>query len=248
MNFGDKLKQIRTQRNWTQPQMAEVLNIEQSYLSKLENDKCLPSAEMFQGILHKLSLSSTEFLADLDKSLLQNELKLIPDVAAYLSQSQQSRMKIIKTYLFVSALICLFGVSAIFAAKREIFFSNHIYTYESRGVIYDGEPENIYEKYREFNHTKLAAGVFDIMQMNREVYEFESKRLRPEIIESDRDLGNQFLRKLDKAYRKFQLKDTRARVSAVSSNRYLEFLGAVLLACGLLGFLIEWRLRKLHLA
>jgi len=248
MNFGDKLKQIRTGKNWTQPQMAEVLQIEQSYLSKLENDKCLPSAEMFQSILQKLSISSAEFLADLDKSLLQSELKLIPEVATYLSQSQQSRIKIIKTYLFVSALICLLGISAIFAAKREIFFSNHVYSYASRGVILDGEAENVFEKFRELSHMKMAAGIHDLAQMNKEVFDFESKRIRPELIESDRDLGNEFHRKTDKGYRKFALSDTRARVSAVTSNRYLEFLGAILLACGLLGFVIEWRLRKLHLA
>ncbi|MFZ6873335.1 helix-turn-helix domain-containing protein [Undibacterium sp. Di27W] len=248
MNFGDKLKQIRTEKNWTQPQMAEVLQIEQSYLSKLENDKCLPSAEMFQSILHKLSVSSAEFLADLDKSLLQNELKLIPDVAAYLSQSQKSRMKIIKTYLFASALICLLGLSTIYAAKREIFFSNYVYLYESLGVIQDGEPENIYEKFRTVNNMKLAAGIVTSEQLSAEIYEFESKRLRPEKFESDRDLGNQFERKLDKGHRKFELNNTRARLSAVDSNRYLEFFGAILLACGLLGFVIEWRLRKLHLA
>ena len=49
MNFGEKLKQIRTQKNLTQPQMAEAIGIEQSYLSKLENDKSIPSAEMFSG-------------------------------------------------------------------------------------------------------------------------------------------------------------------------------------------------------
>lgn len=32
MNFGEKLKQIRTQKNLTQPQMAEAIGIEQSYL------------------------------------------------------------------------------------------------------------------------------------------------------------------------------------------------------------------------
>lgn len=248
MNFGDKLKQIRTGKNWTQPQMAEVLQIEQSYLSKLENDKCLPSAEMFQSILQKLSISSAEFLADLDKSLLQSELKLIPEVATYLSQSRQSRIKIIKTYLFVSALISLLGISAIFAAKREIFFSNYVYSYVSRGVILEGEPENVFQNYRELNHMKMAAGILDLAQMNKEVYEFESKRMHLEVMETDRDLGNAFTRKTDKGYRNFVLNDTRARVSAVTSNRYLEFLGAMLLACGLLGFVIEWRLRKLHLA
>jgi len=43
MNFGERIKQLRTERNMTQPQLAEAIGIEQSYLSKLENDKSVPS-------------------------------------------------------------------------------------------------------------------------------------------------------------------------------------------------------------
>jgi len=43
MNFGERIKQLRTARNMTQPQLAEAIGIEQSYLSKLENDKSVPS-------------------------------------------------------------------------------------------------------------------------------------------------------------------------------------------------------------
>lgn len=43
MNFGEKLKRIRTEKNLTQPRFAEAIGIEQSYLSKLENDKSQPS-------------------------------------------------------------------------------------------------------------------------------------------------------------------------------------------------------------
>src|SRR5688572_18022983 len=39
VNFGEKVKQLRAERNLTQPQLAQAIGIEQSYLSKLENDK-----------------------------------------------------------------------------------------------------------------------------------------------------------------------------------------------------------------
>src|SRR5437764_790766 len=56
MNFGERLKQIRTEKGLTQPQFAAMAGIEQSYLSKLENDKSVPSAEMFSSILSGLGL------------------------------------------------------------------------------------------------------------------------------------------------------------------------------------------------
>jgi transcriptional regulator with XRE-family HTH domain len=56
MNFGERLKQIRTEKGLTQPQFAQLAGIEQSYLSKLENDKSVPSAEMFTTILSGLGM------------------------------------------------------------------------------------------------------------------------------------------------------------------------------------------------
>ncbi|MDQ2077737.1 helix-turn-helix domain-containing protein [Marinimicrobium sp. ABcell2] len=38
MTLGERLRQLRTEKSWTQPQAAETIGIEQSYLSKLEND------------------------------------------------------------------------------------------------------------------------------------------------------------------------------------------------------------------
>lgn len=248
MNFAEKLKQVRNQRHWTQPQMAEVLGIEQSYLSKLENDKCLPSAEMYQNILQKLGLHSHAFLADLDEHQLRKDLQQIPEIATFLSQSQQSRLRTLRRYLFVSALICLIGVAAIFAARREIIFSNQVYIYSSPGVLHQGEADNLYEKNRELNHMKFTAGLFDLQQMNQANFEFESQRLRPDYVETSEDMGNSFYRHGEKSYRKFSLTSNRPRLSAVSSNRYLELSGAILLAAGLLGFLIEWRMRPLLLA
>ena len=46
MNFGDKIRQLRKDKNFTQPELAEAMGIEQSYLSKLENGKSLPSNDV----------------------------------------------------------------------------------------------------------------------------------------------------------------------------------------------------------
>ncbi|MCL1076679.1 XRE family transcriptional regulator [Parashewanella spongiae] len=51
MTLGQIIKQIRVEKALSQPELAEKIGIEQSYLSKLENDKSLPSNEMLQAIL-----------------------------------------------------------------------------------------------------------------------------------------------------------------------------------------------------
>ena len=39
MTLGQYIKQLRTDMELSQPQLAERMQVEQSYLSKLENDK-----------------------------------------------------------------------------------------------------------------------------------------------------------------------------------------------------------------
>jgi len=51
MNIGRKLIQLRKEKAWTQAYAAKVIEIQQSYLSKLENGRHLPSSE----VLDKLS-------------------------------------------------------------------------------------------------------------------------------------------------------------------------------------------------
>ena len=69
MNFGDRIKQLRTQKNLTQPQLAQAIGIEQSYLSKLENDKSVPGADIFQSILRAFNMDVASFLEGVDDKL-----------------------------------------------------------------------------------------------------------------------------------------------------------------------------------
>ena len=50
MRLGERLRQLRQARDLTQPELADAIGIEQSYLSKLENDKYVPSADIFGRI------------------------------------------------------------------------------------------------------------------------------------------------------------------------------------------------------
>ena len=75
----------------TQPQLAEAIGIKQSYLSKLENDKSVPSAEMFQSIIKTLEMDAKDFLKDIDKKILNGPLKKIPEVANFINVAAVTR-------------------------------------------------------------------------------------------------------------------------------------------------------------
>jgi transcriptional regulator with XRE-family HTH domain len=92
MNFGDLLKQLRTQKSLTQPQLAQAIGIEQSYLSKLENDKSIPGADIFQAILRALQVDVATFLEGVDDHIVHRELRQVPEVANHLSSQVALRI------------------------------------------------------------------------------------------------------------------------------------------------------------
>lgn len=244
MNFGEKLKQIRTQKNLTQPQFAEVIGIEQSYLSKLENDKSVPSAEMFQLIIKSLELDAKEFLQDIDKAILHGSLKQIPEVANFINSTVATRVHNVKKWLLGSAATCTLGFALALAASDAILFSNYQYIYESHGIILSNESEDIFNQYKTIQGMRKEAKIITHEEFNRLMAEFEATRVRPITLETTENRGNVFYQNAENGRRKFEF--YRKEYNRSTGNKFLQFFGGLLMFCGVAGFFIEWRLRRLN--
>ncbi|MFT5500888.1 MAG: transcriptional regulator with XRE-family HTH domain [Woeseiaceae bacterium] len=142
MNFGDKLRQLRNDKQLTQPELAEAMGIEQSYLSKLENDKSLPSNDVLNRILDVFDLELGEMISDLGQGA-KNQLRQLPDVAAHLNKQKQQIIGNRRRWLIASALFLSLGVALIYAGNEHLFFSNYAYQYKSDGILHDGEPKEL---------------------------------------------------------------------------------------------------------
>jgi len=57
MKIGKILKILRTSKGYTQNQMSKLLGISQNYLSLIEQDKKVPSAEAIENFATSLSIS-----------------------------------------------------------------------------------------------------------------------------------------------------------------------------------------------
>lgn len=57
MSVGKTIKQIRKQRNLTQQQLADELNLSRSYLSDIENGRKQPSIKTTQSLADKLNVT-----------------------------------------------------------------------------------------------------------------------------------------------------------------------------------------------
>lgn len=243
MNFGERLKQIRTDKGLTQPQFAQLAGIEQSYLSKLENDKSAPSAEMFSTILAALEMDAASFLQDVDKGVLDTTLRHIPAVSQFIAGAVAAQVHHTKRWLLGSAAAWILGFAMMLAANDGIFFSNKLYTYSSPGVIRTGEAENIFTTWRAILAQQLAARIITTEEMSRQSAEFLAKREQPLTVEWPDRRGTVYYEPVDNGRRRFEL--TAVRHIEAPGNRILQYLGAIVLVCGFVGLFIEWRLRRL---
>jgi transcriptional regulator with XRE-family HTH domain len=243
MNFGERLKQIRTDKGLTQPQFAQAAGIEQSYLSKLENDKSVPSAEMFSTILAGLEMDAASFLREVDQDVLATTLRHIPAVTQFTTNAVVAQVKDTKKWLYGSAAAWVLGFAMMLAANDGIFFSNNLYKYVSHGVIRTGEAENIFESQREILQTKMIAKLLSFEDMQKQLGEFQENRLRQVTVEWPYSRGTVYFEAAENGRRRFDLVHTEHVQAA--GNRLLQFLGAIVLVCGFVGLFIEWRLRRL---
>lgn len=237
MNFGEKLKQLRNDKNWTQPQAAEAIGIEQSYLSKLENDKSIPSAEIFQSILTAFRIDAGEMLEGLDIQLVQQQLKQIPEVANYLNNRALLRTHNIRKWLYASAVACILGLTLIVAGTTGLIFSAAVYEYRSRGVIPEGQPLDFFERH--------MAG--DLSDDQIAFISYQRQQLEPDVKLLKNYRGDSFIVRVDGGSRIYGFRPI-ANLPAYKAvgNRYLILLGLLLSFSGLFGFIVEWRLRKIQ--
>ena len=243
MNFGEKLKQLRIARNMTQPQLAEAIGIEQSYLSKLENDKSLPSAEMFQAIMKTLEMDVKNFLCDLDKNIIHGPLRQIPEVANYVNASFANNVHKARKWLFGSATACVLGITLIVAGQMGFIFSKYSYSYFSEGILKKGESEDIFSRFDKILTAKLGAELSSREELAQEKYVFETTRIKLETYHTEKDEGAGFHRDVEGGYRYFSLMRTTPIES--TRNHMLMLFGVLLSFAGLFGFVLEYRLRNL---
>jgi len=107
MELADKLIQLRKAKGWTQANAANIIDIQQSYLSKLENGHYVPSSDVVDKLCIAYQIKSSELLSVPNKQL--------------------------KTYSFVSVLL-ITSIMLLAAGYLSLFFPQTYYTYKATPV------------------------------------------------------------------------------------------------------------------
>jgi transcriptional regulator with XRE-family HTH domain len=241
--FGEKVRQLRTERNLTQPQLAQAIGIEQSYLSKLENDKSVPSADIFQAILKAFSIDVASLLAGVDEKQIHSDLRQVPEVADHLKAQIITRIHSIERWLYGSGVALALGLALGLAGYRGLLFAQMQYNYESPGVLQPGEAPDFFDRYGGLLRQQVSADLINEQERIARVIEIESRKsLDYRLLDEYRGQG--FLEKTPGGNRFFFFHHASAHERP--QNRWLMFIGALLACGGIVGFVVEARLRSVR--
>ncbi|MEW6983840.1 helix-turn-helix domain-containing protein [Colwelliaceae bacterium 6471] len=235
MTLGNVLKKIRQEMGLSQPELAEQVGIEQSYLSKLENDKSVPSNDIFRNLLSALQMDLSQFLANFELHEIRQNLTAIPDVEYWLKQQDNQKILSQRKYLYTCSAFIVFAVTLFYIGFSKQIFSEVRYQYESPGVILPLEPKDIFSQWRQLIP---ATG-------NEHRNLFDQKRVEmiqrrdDQIYLTENNLGAQFEMDVQGGTRLFTFDKEEVVPRAV--NAWLQVLGVFCFMIGLMGFILERR-------
>ncbi|MBB3060360.1 helix-turn-helix domain-containing protein [Microbulbifer rhizosphaerae] len=238
MTFGEFIKTRREAKNWTQPEASAQIGIEQSYLSKLENNKAIPSPESFDKLMQAYEFD----MAAIGRQVTDAELQKLKDIAqvrdfivSHKKRSERAR----RSWLLVGLLALMVG-SALTAYGIVIKDARvSTYLYESKGLTKEGEPPYLFAEmpdYRTFTEFMKAKMLREELKQNPLFPRLDFKQ-----VYSPRYLGEYYDVGEEGQLRRFALV-RRDHTAAAPVAFYMSIsLGAMLLAGAMGAFFVSRR-------
>lgn len=96
--FGEKLKRLRKNKNLTQEQLAEMIDISPKNLSKIEVGSSFVKADTLEKILKALDVTTEELFSN---DHIKSEKELLSEIERYLNSVKYNRQKLEKIYRMI---------------------------------------------------------------------------------------------------------------------------------------------------
>ncbi|PXF62639.1 helix-turn-helix domain-containing protein [Kangiella spongicola] len=238
MTLGEKLRSLRSTSGWTQPEFAKKLGIEQSYLSKLENDRSIPSVEIFDKLCTAYEITPDDMIKDLDKDYVRQKLMHIPIIANATNSKHEVAKGKRKAAVIVCSTFILVAVLFFFTAYLELLSSNKQWEYRSLGIDFKHEINQCLKKQsRKECYIKFTGNFFE------NSFPTNTRSQHPESIITKEYKGEAFIKKLDKGFREYHAKQLEDKRST-ANNIFLIF-AVFLMTLGILGLIVEARFYRI---
>ena len=234
--LGQQLKQLRNNKKLSQPEFAQQAGIEQSYLSKLENDKSIPSNEIFRALLIALDLSIDEFMKPLVSSHDKVRLMQIPDVELWYKSKAVKSSATQRKVIYLAMFLISIGCALFYAGHKNYVFNERFYEYKSQGVIKTGEPLNVFTHWSNY-----------IIESNREKRDEKNREMLARRVPSfklmDEYVGESFVEDVEGGKRVYNANEL-PRTLSHAGNSWFEFIGIFTAVFGLVLAVLEPKLTR----
>lgn len=241
MTLGEQFKSLRAKRGLSQPELAELAGIEQSYLSKLENDKSLPSNEVLRKLLNAFSVTLVQLLQPLEQQYIKDNLMAIADVEHLYQQQNEQHIAKQRNMLYLSSLLIVIATTLFYTGFSKLLFNETRYEYNSQGIVLAGEPINIFENWRDLIDSSEPREHRDQMQKQRVAM---AKRADIEQMLTRENQGEHIEMIVEGGRRLFYKVDHKTTQVPRPINAWLQIIGVLLFASGIMGFVLERKLFK----
>jgi transcriptional regulator with XRE-family HTH domain len=195
--LGQQLNQLRNAKQLSQPEFSQQVGIEQSYLSKLENDKSIPSNEIFRSLLMALDISIDTFMNPLSTSHDKARLMQIPDVETWFKSKAVKASTTQRKLIYLAMFLMSFGCALFYTGHKDYVFNEHFYEYRSVGIIKNDEPLNIYTHWKNYiiepNRVKRAEKDREMLARRVELFKLVNDYVGESFTEQVNG-GNAFIR------------------------------------------------------
>ena len=240
MTLGDIIRHHRQLQGLSQPELASRAQIEQSYLSKLENDHSYPSDDILKRVMAALELDIAELCAQLDTQRADPKILHIESIRTYLAQFERGHQRrgAVLTALFTLAIGI--GVALFYAGHSKAFFPGALYSYVSQGEIKPDEPLDYF-----IDGWRRPFGYESPFEPNPELKQAQidqANRVDPHTIQSFRPLESEFVRHLDNGNRRaYRVQGSPTQVSR-PQNAWMMFIGIAVAVSAMIALMILLRL------
>jgi len=240
MTLGEQLKKIRNERGLSQPELSELAGIEQSYLSKLENDKSIPSNDIFRQVLSALNISLVDFLSNFNLKQDRQHLAQIPDIEFWFEKEEHKNSKSKRRNLRYFCALIVIAVTLFYIGFSKQLFSETRFQYKSAGVLLAGEPKDVFWNWKNLidrnkadYNTRVRAKELEINQRKDVIYHLSYEHK-----------GRGFLMNDENGKRYYSLTGDVQAPRLI--NAWLQIFGVLFFTAGIMFFVLETRLlRKL---
>lgn len=244
MTLGELLKELRLAKGLSQPELAAKINIEQSYLSKIENGKSLPSSDILHKVLSSLDSSLQQVIDDHRLVGELSKLKQLPEVSALLNKRHQHIMYFQRKILMISSLLIVLAAVLFYTGFNKVFFTDDVYAYQSDGVLALNEPNDLLSNWEKYylNYEKALLGKDKSLLEQLNQYQLKiAARQQPHTKLLYEFKGYQFVEEVAEGKRVYyQLSGFELKQRHIA-NAWLEIIGVALFVMGILGFILEYR-------